>query len=370
MCGIFGYIGSEKASPILSRGLKNLEYRGYDSVGIATVSSRLETRKDAGKIDDLRARLNLDEVEGNVGIGHTRWATHGAVTAENAHPHIDCENKVAIIHNGIIENFYELKTSLAERGHRFASETDSEVIAHLIEDELSKDSSIPGAASSWNGCSFEHACVEAFKKLRGSFAVLAIHEGEEKIVATRKDSPLVLGLADHGTFFASDVAPFLDWTKDVVYLENGDLVVAKRSDLQFFNLDFGEVARPDLRRGLDLHLRLCHQQRRGRDQSGRVLVGDVDGVDPRRHPRNRKRPIARGVQIEGAGGFWPAGQVFWAVQKIDRVQKSRQSESLRPDSDGAVRQISSAEEGGGPDPVLIVDGMSLVGVAPADPGPV
>lgn len=244
MCGIFGYIGSEKASPILSRGLKNLEYRGYDSVGIATVSSRLETRKDAGKIDDLRARLNLDEVEGNVGIGHTRWATHGAVTAENAHPHIDCENKVAIIHNGIIENFYELKTSLAERGHRFASETDSEVIAHLIEDELSKDSSIPGAASSWNGCSFEHACVEAFKKLRGSFAVLAIHEGEEKIVATRKDSPLVLGLADHGTFFASDVAPFLDWTKDVVYLENGDLVVAKRSDLQFFNLDFGEVARP------------------------------------------------------------------------------------------------------------------------------
>jgi glucosamine--fructose-6-phosphate aminotransferase (isomerizing) len=258
MCGIFGYIGSKKASPILARGLKNLEYRGYDSVGIATVASRLEIRKDVGKIDDLKARLNLDDVEGNVGIGHTRWATHGAVTTENAHPHTDCDHNVAIIHNGILENYYELKTSLVERGHRFSSDTDSEVIAHLIEEQLSNngsmsnDGSMPGTSSSWNGSSFEHACVEAFKQLRGSFAVLAVREGEEKIVAARKDSPLVVGLAEHGTFFASDVAPFLDWTKDVVYLENGDLVVADRDDVKFSNLDFGEVARPVSTVGWDL----------------------------------------------------------------------------------------------------------------------
>ncbi len=244
MCGIFGYVGSEKASAILCKGLKNLEYRGYDSVGIATVSSRLEIRKGAGKIDDLKVRLNLEEMEGNVGIGHTRWATHGAVTAENSHPHTDCEEKIAIIHNGIIENFYELKTKLTEQGHRFSSDTDSEVIAHLIEDQLSNNGTIPGIASSWNGSSFEHACFEAFKQLRGSYAVLAVRECEEKIVAMRKDSPLVVGLSEDGTFFASDVAPFLEWTKDVVYLENGDFVVADRGGVKFSSQDFGEVARP------------------------------------------------------------------------------------------------------------------------------
>ena len=244
MCGIFGYIGSEKATPILCRGLKNLEYRGYDSVGIATVSNQLGIRKDVGKIDDLEAKLNIEDVEGCLGIGHTRWATHGPVTAENAHPHTDCEDKVAIIHNGIIENYYELKTMLIGRGHRFSSDTDSEVIAHLVEDYLSSSSTMPGTQSSWNGSSFEHACVAAFKELRGSYAVLAVREGENKIVAVRKDSPLVVGLADHGTFFASDVAPFLEWTKEVVYLENHDIVVAEGGELKFYDLGFAEVDRP------------------------------------------------------------------------------------------------------------------------------
>jgi len=244
MCGIFGYIGSEKATPILCRGLQNLEYRGYDSVGIATVSSQLGIRKDVGKINDLAAKLNIEDLEGCLGIGHTRWATHGPVTIENSHPHTDCEDKVAIIHNGIIENYYELKTRLIDRGHRFSSDTDSEVIAHLIEDNLSSSGTMPGTPSSWNGCSFEQACVAAFKELRGSFAVLAVREGEDKIVAVRKDSPLVVGLSDHGTFFASDVAPFLEWTKEVVYLENGDIVVADGGEVKFFDLDFAEVDRP------------------------------------------------------------------------------------------------------------------------------
>jgi len=240
MCGIFGYVGSENASPILARGLKNLEYRGYDSVGIATVSTRLEIRKGVGKIDDAKERLRLEEARGNVGIGHTRWATHGTVTAENSHPHTDCRDEIAIIHNGIIENYYEIKKRLLERGHRFSSETDSEVIAHLIEDNLSNR----GGAASSNGSSFEHACVRAFQELRGSFAVLAVRQGEDKIVAVRKDSPLVVGLAENGTFFASDVAPFLEWTKDVVYLENHDLVVADRAGVRFFDQDFAEVKRP------------------------------------------------------------------------------------------------------------------------------
>lgn len=243
MCGIFGYIGSERASPILCKGLKNLEYRGYDSLGIATISGTLEIRKDAGVIDDLKVKLDLEGLGGEVGIGHTRWATHGSVSAVNAHPHADCSGRIAIIHNGIIENHYDLREALVKKGHRFVSETDSEVIAHLIEDRLF-GAADPAEAISTEGPSFERACAEAFKQLGRSYAILALLEGEEKIVGARKDSPLVVGLADHGTFIASDVSPFLEWTKNVVYLQNDDLVVATKNGVEFFNLYQGEVSRP------------------------------------------------------------------------------------------------------------------------------
>ncbi len=243
MCGIFGYIGSERAAPILCKGLKNLEYRGYDSVGIAIVSDRIEIRKDVGKIDDLRIKLGLGELQGNAGIGHTRWATHGSVSSVNAHPHSDCSGKIAIIHNGIIENYHELREKLVKNGHRFASETDSEVIAHLIEDRLFDLNQAYGEVSAGQ-IPLEKACYEAFKQLKGSYAVLVVSEGEEKIVGMRKDSPLVVGLADGGTFFASDVSPFLEWTKKVVYLQNCDLVVATRTSLRFWNPNQGEVTRP------------------------------------------------------------------------------------------------------------------------------
>lgn len=243
MCGIFGYIGSELAAPILCKGLKNLEYRGYDSVGIATVSDRIEIRKDVGKIDDLRIKLGLEEFQGNAGIGHTRWATHGSVSSVNAHPHSDCSGKIAIIHNGIIENYHELREQLVRNGHRFASETDSEVIAHLIEDRLFDINQAYGKVSPGQ-IPLEKACYEAFEQLKGSYAVLVVSEGEEKIVGMRKDSPLVVGLADGGTFFASDVSPFLEWTKKVVYLQNYDLVAATRTGLRFWNPNQGEVTRP------------------------------------------------------------------------------------------------------------------------------
>jgi glucosamine--fructose-6-phosphate aminotransferase (isomerizing) len=212
-------------------------------MGIATISSSLAIRKDAGMIDDLKVKLDLEGLKGEVGIGHTRWATHGSVSAVNAHPHADCSGKIAIIHNGIIENYNELKDYLVKKGHRFVSETDSEVAAHLIEDLLC-DPEFQSEAISPDGTSFERACLEAFKQLRGSYAVLALHEGEEKIVGVRKDSPLVVGLADNGVFIASDVSPFLEWTKKVVYLQNNDFVVATKNGVRFCNLYQGEVSRP------------------------------------------------------------------------------------------------------------------------------
>jgi len=156
MCGIIGYVGDRKASTILLKGLKNLEYRGYDSAGIATshATGHVEVRKSVGEIGEIERSLNFESIEGNIGIAHTRWATHGAVTDENAHPHTDCEGKIAIVHNGIIENYRALKERLISKGHRFTSDTDSEVIAHLIEENLNYG--------------FEDACTRAFDSLEGS----------------------------------------------------------------------------------------------------------------------------------------------------------------------------------------------------------
>lgn len=232
MCGIIGYIGGDDASSILLKGLKNLEYRGYDSVGMATVSDALRVFKGVGKIDAAVTDSDMEQLVGKIGIGHTRWATHGPVTKTNAHPHLDCKRKVAIVHNGIIENYRDLRQDLESRGHKFCSDTDSEVIAHLIEDALS------------DAMDFEDACMHAFRKLRGSFAVLATSADEETIVAARKDSPLVLGLTDDGVIFASDVSALLEWTKNVVYLKEYDVVVAKKDGLSSYNLlEEGEVCR-------------------------------------------------------------------------------------------------------------------------------
>ena len=224
LCGIIGYIGQQQALPLLQKGLKNLEYRGYDSIGMATISDSLNICKATGTIDKAMRDLDQNMLDGRIGIGHTRWATHGGVSRENAHPHVDCQKKIAIVHNGIIENHRELREELRDRGHNFASSTDSEVIAHLIEDNLREDAN------------FESACIAAFSRLRGSYAVLAICEGDQKIVASRKDSPLVLGLTEDGLIFASDVSALLEWTKRVVYLQNHDLAIATNEGVVFRNL--------------------------------------------------------------------------------------------------------------------------------------
>jgi len=208
MCGIIGYIGTSTAFPFLRRGLDKLEYRGYDSAGIALCADELFVQKEIGKLDEI----HFEAGEGNIGIAHTRWATHGKVSRENAHPHTDCKNEIAIVHNGIIENYKELKEALAGKGHRFASETDSEVIAHLIEECIAR------------GFCFEEAFVNSLRQLEGSYTILAIRKGEKKLLGARKGSrSLSLGIADHGIFPASDVLAFLEWTNKVVYLKSGDI---------------------------------------------------------------------------------------------------------------------------------------------------
>ena len=231
MCGIIGYIGPRKASPVLLEGLKKLEYRGYDSAGMALVTpDGLVVKKGAGKIADLEKKLDFTNIPGNVGIAHNRWATHGKVSDENAHPHMDCDGTIAIVHNGIIENYKELKKEL--NMHRFTSETDSEVIAHLIEEGVKM------------GKDFETAFKDAISKLEGSYAILAIMKGENKIMAARKGSPLVVGVGQGETFISSDIVAFLEWTKKVIYLRDYDIVTATPEKIGIYNLKEGEVERP------------------------------------------------------------------------------------------------------------------------------
>ncbi|MEM2463084.1 MAG: glutamine--fructose-6-phosphate transaminase (isomerizing) [Candidatus Bathyarchaeia archaeon] len=218
MCGIFGCITKDgNAAPIIHQALKRLEYRGYDSVGEATIhEGKLYIKKDSGKIDDVHKTHNLDDLPGKVGIGHTRWATHGAPLQINAHPHVDCAGQVAVVHNGIIENFSELKVELENRGHIFVSKTDTEVIAHLIEEALKKNPFI----------SLAEAVLDAVRKVEGSYAIAVISPREpDKIVCARNESPLVLGLADNAIYCASDIPAFLPLTNKTVIIEDGELVV-------------------------------------------------------------------------------------------------------------------------------------------------
>jgi len=210
MCGIIGYTGKKDVSKVLIKGLSRLEYRGYDSAGIAVVKNgRLLVRKKQGKLAVLAESLKRNPIHGNTGIGHTRWATHGAPNDINAHPHLDYNGQVAIVHNGIIENYPELKKKLQKKGCVFSSDTDSEVIAHLIADRYRGDL-----------CAAVRA---AAKELKGSFAIAAVHKKEPgRIVASRRDSPLVVGLGKSENFVASDIPAILEWTKDVIYLENGE----------------------------------------------------------------------------------------------------------------------------------------------------
>ena len=230
MCGIFGCILKKgKAAPIIHEGLKKLEYRGYDSVGFATIDSgALHVKKDAGRIDEVVERLEMEEMPGSLGIGHTRWATHGAPEMVNAHPHMDCEGRVAVIHNGVIENFMELKEELLQKGHNFTSRTDTEIIAHLIEEEMKED------------VEMGEAILRALRNLEGSYALGIVSSTDpERIYIARNESPIVLGVSEQGTFCASDVPALLPYTNQVIYLRSGEFAVMDEDGFQIKNIQDG-----------------------------------------------------------------------------------------------------------------------------------
>ena len=218
MCGIFGSVANEgDVASLIHAALKRLEYRGYDSVGEVTVhEGKLHIKKDEGKIDEVHKLHDLDDLPGRLGVGHTRWATHGAPSKINAHPHTDCTGEVAVVHNGIIENFSELKGELENLGHSFKSKTDTEVIPHLIEEYLKR------------GSSLAEAVRDAVRRLEGSYAIAVVSSMEpDKIVCARKESPLVVGIAEDASYCASDIPAFLPLTNKVVIIENAELVVLR-----------------------------------------------------------------------------------------------------------------------------------------------
>ena len=229
MCGIVGYVGSKPLVPFLMDGLRRLEYRGYDSAGIAVVrNGRLEIRRSAGKLANLDDVLLKQPLEGDYGIGHTRWATHGRPTEENAHPHRDCHGRIVVVHNGIIENYLELKRELTATGHRFVTETDTEIVAHLVEREMRDDGLVA-------------AVRRSLTHLRGLFALVLISADDpETIVAVRNGPPVVVGLGRDEFFVASDIPAILSHTRDVVFLDDREIAIVTRAGVQF--TDFSGAA--------------------------------------------------------------------------------------------------------------------------------
>jgi len=228
MCGIVGYIGERQAQSVLFDCLTKLEYRGYDSCGVALADSSLEVCKDAVRVGKLaKASPKLD---GTVGIGHTRWATHGAPSQINAHPHCDCTGKIAVVHNGIINNYQSLREQLTSEGHKFVSETDTEVIPHLVEKYYHGD--------------LEKAVEAALRDIKGSYAIIVLRVGEPKLVVARNESPLIVGIGDRENFVASDVPAVLDYTNRVMYLEDGDIGVVTPDSIRF-RRDGTEVTREE-----------------------------------------------------------------------------------------------------------------------------
>jgi glucosamine--fructose-6-phosphate aminotransferase (isomerizing) len=230
MCGIVGYVGGRLAAPILLSALKRLEYRGYDSAGIATISDKLLVKKDKGKIDEIDGRLNLADLPGTVGLGHTRWATHGKPSAANAHPHLNEDRTVAVVHNGIIENYAELRQFLIAEGYTFESETDTEVMPHLIDYYLHQ------------GNGLEDAVKCAVGRLEGSYALgIASTTEPDKLVVVRKESPLIIGLGDGEMFVASDIPAVLPHTNRIIILEDGEIATVTPTEVVIKRADSGEI---------------------------------------------------------------------------------------------------------------------------------
>jgi glucosamine--fructose-6-phosphate aminotransferase (isomerizing) len=238
MCGIVGYVGNKQVVPLIIDGLRKLEYRGYDSAGIAVVDENhdLSLRRAEGKLRNLEECIRLNPLDGNYGIGHTRWATHGRPTEENAHPHRDCTGRIVVVHNGIIENYLQLKDALREKGHEFKTETDTEVVAHLIEEYLK------------TGISFEESVRKSVKELRGIFALSIISADEaDTIITVREGPPVVIGLGDGEFFVASDIPAILQHTRDIFYLGEREIAILTKDSVRVTDFD-GNAVEPKQQR--------------------------------------------------------------------------------------------------------------------------
>ncbi len=308
MCGIVGFTGSVEAKNILLEGLKRLEYRGYDSAGIAVYNGHsIEVVRRLGKVSELVGAVREQDCKGFCGIGHTRWATHGSPSERNAHPHTSCANDIAVVHNGIIENFAELREELTERGHCFSSDTDTEVVAHLIEDAYDGD--------------LLQAVQKATSRLIGAYGLAVIAEEDpQTIVVTRKASPIVLGVGSDGSYVASDIIALIDATRDVVILEDNQFAVMKPEGIRYFD-ERGSEIEPEIthidwdidvaeKGGYpDFMLKEIHEQPRVvRDTLAGRLVGQEIVIDELTLSREELNYIDR-VYIIGCGTSYHAGLI-------------------------------------------------------------
>jgi len=325
MCGIVGYVGNKQVVPLIIDGLRKLEYRGYDSAGIAVVNEGhdLEIRRAEGKLRNLEEAIRLSPLDGTYGIGHTRWATHGRPTEENAHPHRDCTGRVVVVHNGIIENYLQLKERLRKTDHRFVTETDTEVIAHLIEEYLKQEAS------------FEKAVRSTVSELRGIFALSIINANEpDTIIAVRQGPPVVIGLGDREFFVASDIPPILQHTRDVFFLGDGEIAVITKEAVRVTDFE-GNSVQPSIQRitwdpimaekGGFKHFMLkeiYEQPRSVRDtvqgrvslDNGQVFLDDMNNITEADFKRFTS------VKIAACGTSWHAGLAGkYMIEQLARV---------------------------------------------------
>ena len=331
MCGIVGYVGKKKVVPVIIEGLRRLEYRGYDSAGIAVGhpgSKTLELRRAAGKLGNLEEVLREHPLDGTFGIGHTRWATHGRPTEENAHPHRDCTGRIVVVHNGIVENYLDLKRALTAQGHKFVTETDTEIIAHLIE-QVQKDAEAAGKP-----VSLEAAVRTAVKRLTGAFALGVLSAAEpDKIVAARLGPPVIIGVGEGESFVASDVPGILHHTRNVYFLADGDLAILTPAGVKLTDFDGHPIQRElqhiqwdpiQAEKGGYKHFMLkeiWEQPRAVTDttlgrvslDSGKVFLGEMELAD-------EELAHAASISIAACGTSWHAGLTGkYMIERLARL---------------------------------------------------
>ena len=331
MCGIVGYVGPKRVVPVIIEGLRRLEYRGYDSAGIAVgtpKSAKLELRRASGKLKNLEEALREQPLEGSFGIGHTRWATHGRPTEENAHPHRDCTGRIVVVHNGIVENYLELKHELTAQGHKFVTETDTEIIAHLIE-QMQKNAEKAGKP-----IPLEVAVQRAVKRLTGAFALGVLSATEpDKIIAARFGPPVVIGVGDGESFVASDVPGILQHTRNIYFLADGDMAVLTLAGVALTDFDGKPIKREITRvqwdpiqaeKGGYKHFMLkeiWEQPRAVRDttlgrvslDSGKVFLGEMKIAD-------KELAEATSINIAACGTSWHAALTGkYMIERLARL---------------------------------------------------